>query len=222
MCNNNSENCLKCNAHCQLSSLKCSDCKMRVHYKCSELPIYFIIMLEHTQRKFTCFQCAKKISLKYDEHFEAIAVEIANDIQDKELEKYQKTTDRENISKGISDTEPSVTVNGLLINGMDSPTEIAEKKASDTLQLAMTGNPKNSRKSSTISNEDVKTRPVCKYYLTGSCKHGKLGSNCRFQHPKFCPEFLTDGNGLYGCRAKNCGYFHPKICRLLELQTMPK
>ena len=84
MCNT-SDQCKKCKQQCKSASLMCNNCKSKIHYNCSEMPVYFIIMLQHSSRKYTCFECAKKVITNYDKHFEAVEVELVNQIQDVEI-----------------------------------------------------------------------------------------------------------------------------------------
>lgn len=71
-----------------------------------------------------------------------------------------------------------------------------------------------SAQSSTAKTREIE-RPVCKYYVRGTCKHGVSGKNCYYQHPKPCHKLLTHGPvGQHGCtRGRNCKFFHPKLCR---------
>jgi DNA-directed RNA polymerase subunit RPC12/RpoP len=47
-------------------TLKCSDCGHRIHWTCTELPIYQLCIFVNTQRKFTCQFCASKFMDKQD------------------------------------------------------------------------------------------------------------------------------------------------------------
>ena len=55
-------------------------------------------------------------------------------------------------------------------------------------------------------------KPPCHFYMQGSCKHGKRGSNCLFPHPPMCFKFI--GKGSKGCdKGSLCTYAHPKVCQ---------
>ena len=75
-----------------------------------------------------------------------------------------------------------------------------------------------------MNPRDDDNRPICKFYLKGSCKHGLLGkktidgkNRCNFKHPKTCMKWLNNGNNKEhpkGClEGKNCEYYHPRLCR---------
>ena len=55
-------------------------------------------------------------------------------------------------------------------------------------------------------------KPPCHFYMQGSCKHGKRGSNCPFPHPPMCFKFIRKGSK--GCdNGSLCTYAHPKLCQ---------
>lgn len=52
---------------------------------------------------------------------------------------------------------------------------------------------------------------ICSYYYKNSCKFGKKGEECKFNHPKPC--FKWQKAGPKGCgKGKECEYFHGQIC----------
>ena len=59
--------------------------------------------------------------------------------------------------------------------------------------------------------EKVKT---CRFYQSGTCKHGISGKECEFDHPKMCQKLLKNGTKQpQGCNlGKRCPKFHPKMC----------
>ena len=57
------------------------------------------------------------------------------------------------------------------------------------------------------------TSKVCKDYLKLKCRFGKLGTQCRFEHPPVCANLLEHGiKTPYGCNGKECSEFHPTMC----------
>ena len=59
--------------------------------------------------------------------------------------------------------------------------------------------------------EETKSKheAVCSHYLKGRCKHGRIGKDCSWQHPKLCFAFTKSGE----CKKESCEYFHPNLCR---------
>lgn len=51
---------------------------------------------------------------------------------------------------------------------------------------------------------DDKKEAVCKFYLRSQCKHGRLGKDCEYSHPKICFQKLNHGT----CDKEECSYFH--------------
>ena len=59
-----------------------------------------------------------------------------------------------------------------------------------------------------------KKKKLCHFYARGSCKYGKLGVGCNYDHPKYCQHLLSHGRkGRKGCdKGDDCNDFHPKMC----------
>lgn len=63
------------------------------------------------------------------------------------------------------------------------------------------------------------TTPICFYYKSGRCRHGKSGKTlvngkkCNFLHPPKCIRFCKFGQDkIKGCDG-SCKFFHPILCR---------
>ena len=54
--------CPICSDNVDKNCLQCDKCNDWIHYRCSNLPAYFIIQLSKSKRVFTCHSCVK---LKY-------------------------------------------------------------------------------------------------------------------------------------------------------------
>ena len=76
------------------------------------------------------------------------------------------------------------------------------------------GNRSISQKNGDVDNDDNKNKTVCRYYSAGKCQHGRVGSDCRYSHPKMCRKYIKNGYNIHnGCtRGANCKFFHPKLC----------
>ena len=58
---------------------------------------------------------------------------------------------------------------------------------------------------------------ICRFYKSGSCKHGNRGKGCQYAHPRKCFLYLRFGaEGARGCRGTDCEFYHPPLCRELE------
>ena len=52
---------------------------------------------------------------------------------------------------------------------------------------------------------------TCKFYAQGTCKHGRCGLSCQYNHPRMCKSFIK--SGVRGCkRGPSCSFFHPRLC----------
>ena len=62
-----------------------------------------------------------------------------------------------------------------------------------------------------VAKPELKT---CRFYRSGSCKHGISGKGCEFEHPKMCDKLLKHGTRQpQGCnKGTKCDKFHPKMC----------
>ena len=109
--------CLKCKETCITRSLCCSECHRWIHYICSELPVYYILILENTKRKCSCACCAKeKICENYDKQYVQLGTELANEYQDRENRLVynkadQKTVESEALTPSVSKTNAQSSQN---------------------------------------------------------------------------------------------------------------
>ena len=78
------------------------------------------------------------------------------------------------------------------------------------------GSDSDGNKNGSPENGDVdqsKSEIVCRYYTAGKCQYGRVGSDCRYSHPKMCRKYIKYGYNNNGCtRGANCKFFHPKLC----------
>lgn len=174
-------------------SIKCNSCKESIHYACSELPPYAIAFLERIG-KFSCDDCVRdQIGEK---ELRIIEVEIKNQ---EEIEKKNRAV-MKNAPKAAGDASPEKVSPGT--PGENTFTKEKVSCSKQTTHLETTKTPLTEEK---ILNQNesfieqrleiidkMKTRNkptpqrICKYYLRGLCKHGRVGRRCKFQHPKLC------------------------------------
>ena len=56
---------------------------------------------------------------------------------------------------------------------------------------------------------DVKS--VCHFHLQGRCKHGSIGTGCKYSHPNLCKKIILKGER--GCSfGDKCKFTHPRLC----------
>ena len=66
------------------STLKCTDCTRRVHWGCTELPVYQLCIFIKTHRRYTCPLCASAyIDEKTDEDIQAALTDARQPTDDK-------------------------------------------------------------------------------------------------------------------------------------------
>ena len=228
---NSTDMCLNCKEICTTHSLCCSECDRWIHYICSELPIYYILILENTKRKYSCAYCAKnKICENYDKQYVQLDTELANEYQDRE--------DRQNckrqgekidliVNKGETLTE-SILENKTQEDHHQSNTFLTRETEKSPLNKTKTSyltdnNSHGKRKQNEQTNNKTfkpnnhnadRNRKICNYFKKGKCKYGLKGNGCSYAHPARCTKFIFDGNGQQGCNlGSKCEFLHPIICR---------
>ena len=74
--------------------------------------------------------------------------------------------------------------------------------------------PEANKKAGFVNRDTQKSDKVCRYYLKGTCKHGRKGASCLFAHPPYCNRLLTYGtHSSRGCnKGSECEFVHPKMC----------
>ena len=193
--------CLKCQKSCGNGAIKCDDCKNWVHYLCSEAPIYILLTLQNTNRKYSCFLCAEKHCKDntYKEQFQYMETELANQYQDTEIQHSSESdyVDNENQLKIHKDAD----------NDCDNKADSKHSKTNNDHYLSNKNKNQNQR---SINEVESNWKPICKYHKRQGCKN----TDCKYRHPPVCRYFLIDGISKRGCKnPSNCKYSHPNICR---------
>ena len=177
----------------ECKALLCESCNKYVHYLCSELPTYSIMLLLKSQRKFICKSC---VLAKYQD-FPALPGELDTIL----------ATQRRKLSS--DSTGPTANMNNAV-------TQLETQSIKDN-----TGNHVDTDLTSdtviNISLDDLDLEPSlvtdthCRYYLQGRCKHGRKGVTCQYSHPKICLRYIKKVER--GCnKDKSCKFVHPKLC----------
>ena len=54
-------------------------------------------------------------------------------------------------------------------------------------------------------------KSVCHFHLQGRCKHGRIGTGCKYSHTNLCKKNIFKGER--GCSfGDKCGFTHPGLC----------
>ena len=211
-------------------TIQCEECKMWIHYNCTALPLYQLLCLARTNRKFSCEKCCfdkyadPEWSSKASEAIErqkliastqvassqSITASTATDTQidpsERALTPYQHQPPPDDAQRDILSSSPEDMNLDLVppsptAPGSNTSTQQTSTQAGHTTESAISG-----RK---------REIAVCHYYKKGNCKYGIAGRECKFSHPKPCRKFMEHGNkNRRGCKlGTNCRWFHPALCK---------
>ena len=180
-------NCAKCLIPLEDENIKCDRCKSLMHLRCSDLPVYMLLRFRTSQAVYICRACVLGEG-------------------DPENLKVQQ----EKIESTISKEENAIKAGAIESEVNDSKNE--NKNEDDPIEKDESGKDTLPEVLDQCSNV-----PDCKFYLRGTCKHGKKGSACSYKHPALCFKFTTKGDLKGGCnKGKDCKYAHPKLCWSLK------
>ena len=144
--------CRSCNLKCdERTSLVCEICDRFIHYKCSELPIYFIAHLELNENaQYYCKLCVTKND-DYQEMTDTVVESIKNTPTTRETSK----------SSQNSEGSPPATPRSVT----ERESSIIEQRL-EKIDKLQTVNPKQ------------KSEAVCHFYRHNKCQHGRRGTKC--------------------------------------------
>ena len=182
--------CSKCQVILEKECLKCSRCSVCMHLRCSDLPDYMLLRYKTSQAGYVCRAC---VLVEGNEESLKEHQKIIEDIKRKEEEAIKQAV--------LDDSVTHISVKEDMKDEIDE-----NEKQSRTV--------KDLKDSSSRENNGNK---ICRFYLRGTCKHGKKGTNCTYDHPALCFKFTTKGDLNGGCKKGNeCKYVHPKLCWSLK------
>ena len=201
--------CNRCSLLCPSDGIECEKCEKWYHYGCTDIPAYFILHLEEIENfHYICEEC---VLTAYKEAHGRIA-KIESSIK-KQQKIGTRDGDADNDQAGLKDD--SIVNEVEIENKVPTSTENENKNKfpPDPQGAQPNGNRDNSKKTGDVDNDDNKNKTVCRYYSAGKCQHGRVGSDCRYSHPKMCRKYIKCGYNNNGCtRGANCKFFHPKLC----------
>jgi hypothetical protein len=146
-----------------------------------------------------CKTCVPKKTSKTRSYEEALR--IIKDLKDAE-EKSLGPVNKWCVADALQATDGADSAGAQV-----DPGEPDKEMVSETIQMA-------ADLTESVLHDHPKKKGACKHYLRKSCKHGRLGEGCAFDHPKLCSRFVNNGpNNRRGCRdGKKCIFFHPPLC----------
>lgn len=216
-------------------SIQCGECKEWIHYYCSKLPLYNLMCLLKTTRKYTCEKCY--VSKYLDEDWENVAKEAQKAIDEQAssrgtLLQPNPQKDHEDTAEARCFQTPSPQPSTAMTLGdspenlnlsltqqsqeQPGPTHVRDTDTPVSTAVANLGND-SSQPPSMIEPHPPATAPprVCRYYRRGHCKYGVSGKGCSYGHPKPCQKYVSHGpRDERGCTlGRNCPIYHPVLCR---------
>ena len=198
--------CLPCSKCGQSSHKQCIvqflACKTDVSYNSMELSnddiLKLLNPLNFSGLHFLCDPCEKEVVAGGKEPEERI-------------QSSQSTQPHQSLPEG-----PSADAN---IDSGDQTIATAEEANRDPADPACSSakNPTNQQENANSDNPDRNDslkKITCKFYKKGSCRHGLLGGECKFNHPAMCKKYTQHGSRQpRGCnKGKDCQFFHPQMC----------
>lgn len=186
-------------------TIQCAECEQWIHYTCSALPLYLLLCLARTTRKYTCEKCS------FDKYADPTWTAEASEAMER-MRKEKASQPKTNTTSNEASATPPQT--GDLGN---TPEDMNLGLTQDTPPLVPnTDTPSNHHHpKSTETTTTRKKVPICRYYKKGVCKYGISVKDCKFGHPKPCRKYLSHGfRGENGCNLNSkCTMFHPTLCR---------
>ena len=178
-----------------------------VHYSCSKLPPYAIIQLKKSSRLFSCHTCVHE---RFKNDFPELHTEIEGIIKEKNDSllafimpnsppaNLPSTPIRTTLPTSIIAASPHLDISRSQISSHTSVlttnpplVRVPIPSTSDFIGTHTASN--SNRVTSVATSTDPPSaalpqihpspiKPPCHFYIQGSCKHGKRGSNCPFPH----------------------------------------
>ena len=196
------------------NAFECDQCTKWFHYGCTNLPVYMIYHLAHSDAVYICEVCIlsknESVITKVGEIESIIKSQkaLGNPAQLPDtLPTDQQIINQSNVSSGDGEPQPILSAQETVVQPKSSSTDI-------------NGHPEQNTNTDTTHQQDKHTpkKRVCRFFAQGTCRHGKRGVDCNFDHPQMCARYTK--NGVYGCKKGiNCKFFHPKLCRDLAFTT---
>ena len=187
--------CQSCETQLDGRGLRCTKCTKYTHVSCSELPDYQLVRYALSNIQYCCIRCCK--------------TETGEDIYNLEITQIHELKEKEDqIVKNVDD---DTTVSPEEEENSSKKEQNKSRPGKDSDKSEANDNSGSNSQNGVPSSTTKK--PNCRYYLRNSCKHGRKGATCKFDHPKLCFKFIEKGDKRGGCnKGTNCDFVHPKLC----------
>ena len=204
------ETCTSCGDNMGVVAPRCDACKRPTHIKCTEQPMYLLVHYFNSRVQYFCKDCTRVRYKDYDETLKKITDCINGGGQGGNQQSDLEESDTEEESSDAPSAPPASQVLTQIDLQVTRDSGVPAPQASST---------SHSEKAGGIASRDggkverTFTR-VCRYYKKGSCKFGRRGTGCNYDHPQICVRFQRNGDNINGCRKGNkCDRFHPHTCK---------
>lgn len=180
-------------------AVQCRKCDKWIHYYCTQLPAYYIVLIAGSTISFTCETC---VSDRFKDVFVLRHTEVDVAISAHKLLRAGPNSNVDNTESKNLDVSDSAVKNVPSTTIVDPPIETAlpdtkERETSDPLSDPV--------------EPDITVKSNCIFHLQGRCIHGRVGTGCKHSHPNLCKKFILKGE--QGCsKGKECKDPHPPLC----------
>ena len=192
--------CLVCGGKLVECAVKCGDCKKAAHLECTELPLYHLVRLASSRTAFACSTCVRgNAKINYTD-LEAELQHLRR-VQPSEVTQTESNTS----APPLSQIPSTIDILGDHENNereKSGKTNDASDIVSDMLQDVRHARSKQGKR---------QRKAVCQFHKMSSCKHGKAGRDCNYEHPKKCFTYIKFGsNPEKGCREEKMSSIIPR------------
>lgn len=188
--------CPMCSTEAHLGTIQCDGCKGWIHYVCTGLPSYALLLYNKTARKYVCSAC---VHSKYDDYPELIkAIEDHMSDQKKCLKDSQDSSFDE-LSDEMAYKSDSNETGTDKNQSKNSDKKGTSKRKTKTCKYAIRGTCKNKPDLCNFIHPKM-----CQKYVKKGNIGCNLGQKCSFFHPKLCHFSVKSEQ----CIKDFCPFFH--------------
>ena len=226
--------CPTCTTQCLIECVQCTKCQACFHAKCTALPDYTLVQWFNGRVTYTCQSCVMSKLDNYDSLL-AVVTNILERDSDHIVKYTGPATNATN--QGLEFNDPDQTVDSLNSSNSCQTSSLPAQPQQQPLASQVSVTPQvcpapptnpasdcsigNSGKNKTNSPSKPAEIKICRFYKSHSCKHGRAGKKCPYDHPKICYKYKTFGRDpRKGCTSKQCTNYHPIICRDSEKRRL--